>query len=238
MQTTQKSNFLIPISIIMAGALIAGALIFIKTKDASHNVAALATASHPEENMVPVSASDHILGNPNAAVMIVEYSDTDCPFCQEFNKTLHRIMDEYGKEGKVAWVYRHFAFHPNAPKEAEAMECVAEIGGNDKFWEFEKAIYGKKNFNVTPYKGLDPKELPALAESVGVNKVAFNSCLASGKYKDKVAEDYKKAIEAGAQGTPYTILVTKNGKVPITKGALPYETMKSALQSLLNENPQ
>ncbi len=233
-----KNNFLIPVSIIMAGALIAGALIFIKSKESANNVAGVAVASHPEENMKPVSADDHILGNPNAAVMIVEYSDTDCPFCQQFSPTLHRIMDEYAKDGKVAWVYRHFAFHPNAPKEAEAMECIAELGGNEKFWEFEKQLYAIKDFKVTPYKGMDPKELPKMADAVGVNKVAFNSCLESGKYKQKVADHYQEAIKAGAQGTPYTILVTKNGKVPISRGAVPYETMKSAIQQLLNENPE
>ncbi|MDQ3077043.1 MAG: DsbA family protein [bacterium] len=233
-----KNNFLIPLSIILAGAFIAGALIFVKAKDPSTNVAGVAEASRPEENMLPVTSADHILGNPNAPVMIVEYSDTDCPFCQQFSPTLHRLMDEYAKDGKVAWVYRHFAFHPNAPKEAEAMECVAELGGNEKFWEFEKIIYAKKDFTVTPYKGMDPKELPKMAESIGVNKVAFNSCLESGKYKQKITDEYQNAIKAGAQGTPYTILVTKNGKVPINRGAVPYETLKTAIQQLLNENPE
>jgi protein-disulfide isomerase len=238
METTQKPNWMVPISIIVAGALIAGAVIYVKGGNKSQ-IAGVAEGiqDHPEENMLPVTADDHILGNPNAPIKLVEYSDTDCPYCQNFQKTLNQVMDEYGKDGKVAWVYRHFAFHPKAPKEAEAAECVAEIGGNAKFFEYIDLLFSKKNFTQSPYVGLDPKELPVLAGSIGVDKVAVNSCLESGRYKKKIEDQYQQAIDAGAQGTPHTIIVTKNGKVPITKGAVPYETLKSAIQSLLNEDP-
>lgn len=85
----------------------------------------------------PVNDSDHLLGNPNAPVLMVEYSDLECPFCQRFHPTMKQALDEY--EGQIAWVYRHFpldALHPNARKAAEASECVAKVAGNDKFWEF------------------------------------------------------------------------------------------------------
>src|SRR6185436_7093141 len=85
--------------------------------------------------MEPVTEKDHILGNPNAEVIMVEYSDLECPFCKEFHSTLRRVMNEYGKDGKVAWVYRHFpidSLHPKARKEAEATECAAELGGESK----------------------------------------------------------------------------------------------------------
>jgi protein-disulfide isomerase len=235
METTHKTNWMVPISIIIAGVLIAGSLIYIKGDKNQVAGAAAGIQDHPEEKMLPVTAEDHILGNPNAPIKLVEYSDTDCPFCQAFQESLHKAVDVYGKEGKVAWVYRHFSFHPNAPKEAEASECVAEIGGNAKFFEFIDLLFSKKDFTQSPYKGVDPKELPALAGSIGVDKVAINSCLESGRYKQKIADEYQQALDAGAQGTPYTIIVTKNGKVPITKGAVPYETLKSAIDSLIKE---
>ncbi len=78
---------------------------------------------------------DHIRGNPDAPVTLVEYSDFECPFCKRFHPTVKRIVDEYG--GRVRWVYRHFPLdeiHPvKARREAAAAECAAELGGNDAF---------------------------------------------------------------------------------------------------------
>jgi protein-disulfide isomerase len=234
----QKNNILLPISIILAGALIAGAIYLIKRPVEQTQIAGQTVNAHPEDSMTPITADDHILGNPNAPVVMVEYSDTDCPFCQAFQPTLHRIMDTYGKDGKVAWVYRHFAFHPKAPKEAEATECVAEIGGNTKFWQFVDLLFSKKNFKQDPYLGVDPSQLPSLAASIGIDKAKFSTCLNSGKYADKIKKSYDDAIKSGAQGTPYTILVTKTGKVPITTGAIPFESLNNAIAALLNEKPQ
>jgi len=230
----QKNNLLIPLSIIIAGAMVAGALYFAK-KDSLPAQPNQVTASRPEENMRPVDSTDHILGNPNADIILVEYSDFDCPFCQAFHPTMKKIIDEYGKKGQVAWVYRHFAFHENAPKEAEASECVAELGGNEKFWQFTDVLFSKKNFNEQPYKGLDPKELPNIAASIGINKTQFTQCLNSGKYEDKIKESYNDAVNSGAQGTPYTIIVTKNEKIPITRGAIPFEQLKSAIDTILSQ---
>jgi protein-disulfide isomerase len=90
--------------------------------------------------MVPVTAADHIRGDISAPVKIVEYSDLECPFCKRFHTTLQEIMkSSYGTENKVAWVFREFPLaqlHPKAVKEAEAAECVAELGGNEAYWKF------------------------------------------------------------------------------------------------------
>jgi protein-disulfide isomerase len=103
-------------------------------------------SDRPQANaeIEPVSATDHILGDPNAEIVIVEYSDLGCPFCKIFHATMHEIVDEY--EGKVAWVYRHYPIkelHPIAPEAAEASECVAELGGNAKFWEYIDEIFSE-----------------------------------------------------------------------------------------------
>ncbi|HEY4512123.1 MAG TPA: thioredoxin domain-containing protein [Candidatus Paceibacterota bacterium] len=95
------------------------------------------------QNMEPVTAKDHIKGNSSAPVKIVEYSDLECPFCKRFHATMLEVMSTYGKDGKVAWVFRHFPLaqlHSKAPKEAEAAECAAELGGNDGFWKFVDKI--------------------------------------------------------------------------------------------------
>lgn len=89
----------------------------------------------------PVTAEDHINGDINAPIKIVEYSDIDCPFCKRFHGTLEEVRAIYGD--KVAWVYRHSPIaqlHPDAFNKSHATECVAEIGGNDKFWEYLKLL--------------------------------------------------------------------------------------------------
>ncbi len=106
----------------------------------------------------PVTEKDHISGNPGAELLIIEYSDPECPFCKKFHETMTQAMNEYGKSGKVAWVYRHFpldSIHSRARREAEAIECAGELGGNDKFW-----AYLNKLMEITPSNNqLDPKLL-------------------------------------------------------------------------------
>src|SRR5258708_28444693 len=96
----------IPIAIVAAGAIIAGAIIFTQHQAAPATQAATTAAANI--SIAPISATDHILGNPKAKLVIVEYSDPECPFCKVFHATMHQIMDQYGANGSVAWLYRHF----------------------------------------------------------------------------------------------------------------------------------
>ncbi len=218
---------LIPFSIIVAGALI-GAGIFLSSKSQT-SVRSTQIPNVPATiNMLPVTAEDHILGNPNAPVMIVEYSDTECPFCKVFHLTMKRVMAEYGTEGKVAWVYRHFPIaelHSRAQKEAEATECVAELGGNEKFWKYLDTIFVQTNSNDS----LDPAALPAIAKSIGIDEKKFNECLSSGKYATKILASIQDAQRAGSEGTPNTILITRDGQKATIQGAQPYETLKAVI---------
>lgn len=235
-QSTQQSTlqkFSVPLAIIIAGALIAGALYFSGSKTAKPTVTLPGTVS--AEGMRAVDANDHILGNPNAELVIVEYSDTECPFCKQFHNTMKRVMDTYGKNGKVAWVYRHFPIdqlHSKARKEAEATECAADQGGNDKFWAFTNSLYDKTPSN----DGLDVKQLPIIAKEVGLDVNTFNTCLSSGKFAAKVEADYQDALKAGGRGTPYSLIITKKDgtKVPIN-GAQPYESLKGTIDILLKD---
>ncbi|HAO64712.1 TPA: hypothetical protein DCQ44_01890 [Candidatus Taylorbacteria bacterium] len=204
----QNNKLIIPIAIIVAGALIGGAVIYTRGSPAKTD-----TATNPATpktvTIKPITSADHILGNPAAKVLVVEYSDTECPFCKTFDVTLTKLLDTYGKDGTVAWVYRQFpiaSLHPKAPKEAEATECVNKLAGNDVFWKYLQKIYA-----VTPSNnGLDAAQLPILAASFGVDKQAFQSCLDSNTFTATIQADYNDAIAAGGQGTPYTILVPKN----------------------------
>src|SRR3989338_3720694 len=225
----------VPIAIVIAGGLIGGALYYSNIKIGSQPIKTTAPqAENGTISMRPVSADDHILGNPNADVIIVEYSDTECPFCKQFHNTLERVMNEYGKDGKVAWVYRHFPIaelHSKARKESEALECANELGGPGKFWEYTNML-----FDITPSNNnLDPAQLPIIAKNVGLDVKAFNTCLSSEKYAAKVEADYQDAVKAGGQGTPNSILISKDGTKVTVQGAQPYESLKATIDALLQK---
>ena len=215
-QETRSNPLNIPTAIVIAGAIIAVAIIWTKSPTIPKQTAAVADSF--ETQVKPLSESDYIIGNPNAKVKIIEYSDPSCPFCKVFHNTMRKIMSEYGATGNVAWAYRHytldkpdatgFVLHPNAGREAQAIECAGSLGGNEKFWKFTNRLY-----EITPSvtgqspKGLDPKELPKIAEYSGINVTDFNNCLATEKFKDKVESNFTDGVNIGIQGTPSSIII-------------------------------
>jgi len=208
-------TYLIPLSIIVAGALVAGGIYFggvsPSSMTAKNNQASVTqgAVTQPEIKIASITADDHILGNPEAKIKLVEFSDTECPYCKQFHVSLHKIIDTYGKDGTVAWVYRHFPIdqlHKNARKEAEASECAADQGGNDAFWKYIDEVYKRTASNDK----LDPAELPKIASSQGLDVTAFNTCLSSGKFSAKINEQIKDANASGGNGTPYSVLILKD----------------------------
>src|SRR3989344_6274822 len=122
-----KTSLTIPLAIIAGGIIGAVAVYVSMPKNPETN------AGNPAL-VRPVSASDHILGNPTAPVVIIEYSDFDCDFCRGFHDTLHQIIVDEAASGNVAWVFRQFPLseiHPNARAHARASECAASVAGND-----------------------------------------------------------------------------------------------------------
>src|SRR3989338_2862224 len=220
-----KSSISVPIAIVIAGALVAAALFMTRspstlTNNSNTNSAlgaaqADALSTEAEIAIKTISQTEHILCNPAAKLAIVEYSDTECPFCKSFHATMHQVADTYGKNGTVLWVYRQFPLeqlHPKAPYESEATECAAELGGNKIFWE-----YLNKIFEITPSNnGLDAAQLPIIAKDLGLNVTQFNTCLSSGKYTSLVQASYDEAVGAGGRGTPFSIFISSK---PISNDA-------------------
>lgn len=231
----QNNNLTVPIAIVVAGALIAGALFFAgQAATPSQNGG---TAQEGAEKNVPaVSADDHVLGDPNAPVVVVEYSDIECPFCKQFHVTMQQIIDEYGKDGQVAWVYRHFPLaqlHPNAPRLAEASECVAELAGEQAFWNFLDEV-----FEIAPVNTSFPMgRLAEAAATAGADENAFNACMDSGRHQSIVEAEFNDAIATGGQGTPHNIIIAGDQVIAIP-GAQPYATVKQVIDSLLAEQGQ
>lgn len=236
MQPEQKNSLAVPVAIIIAGAFVAGAIFYTSTGKSvtPKQPAGGDTAKQGETvSIPPVTSKDHILGNPDAPIVLVEYSDTECPFCKTFHGTLKQVMSEYGKDGKVALVYRHFpldSIHPKSRREANGAECANELGGNEKFWAYLDRI-----FEITPSNnGLDPAKVPQIAKDIGLDTVAFGKCLDSDKYKDVIEQDFQGGLKIGVTGTPMTFaIVKKTGDKVQISGAQPYSAVKSFIDAAL-----
>jgi protein-disulfide isomerase len=213
-------------AIIIAGLLIAGAILL---KDTTPAVNTKNNNAGTETKARPVSSSDHILGNINAKIIIVEYSDLECPYCQIFHRTMHKVVEN--SNGDVAWVFRHYPIpelHPKAPHEAEATECAWEQGGNDAFWKYTDRV-----FEITPSNNkLEVAELSKIAEYVGLNVPSFNTCLNSGKFKEKVTADIEDGIKAGVNGTPSSFILQEGKVIETIPGAQSYETIMQRLDTI------
>jgi protein-disulfide isomerase len=219
--------FLIPGAIVVAGVIIAVAVLIsggvININSAPSQIAEGLAAL---KGLKPVDAKDHILGNASAKVKIVEFSDMDCPYCKRFNATMDEVLAAYGD--KIAVIYRHFPLtmmHPNAEAEAEATECAAKLAGNEGFWNYFK----KYEAEIAGGRAFSNDLLLSVAESVGLDKAAFASCLQSDEPGKLVAEDANNATSIGVTGTPFSAILL-NGKVVDTiDGAYPIEAVKAKL---------
>lgn len=224
---------------IVTAAVIIGIAIVIAfgPKSASNGTTANNAQQPAEVTSVPIDVakirqSDRIRGDAaTAQVAVIEYSDSDCPYCARFHTTMQDIVEEYN--GKVAWVYRYFplaSLHPNATTEAVALECVAELGGNDAFSKYLDTV-----INVT--LNADPKSNEALttfASAQGIDAGAFKKCIAGTTASDRVKTDTAEAQKIGAQGTPFSIIVNlKTGEQIVVPGAYPIEDMRKNIDSLL-----
>jgi protein-disulfide isomerase len=221
----------IPISIVVSGLIIAGAIYLTTKQQQPQNQ----PADNVQLSIAPIDANDHIIGNPNADIVIVEYSDFECPYCKGFHVTMKKIMEEYGPTGKVAWVYRHFPLtqiHEKAQGAAEASECAAKLGGNDKFWEYANTL------SEDSPESLTEENLVANATKIGINEAEFKACLSSDYPKQEVAKDVKdgNAIAAVDKqfGTPYNIMISKSGVQTPIKGNQPYANVKGAIDAILS----
>jgi len=190
-----------------------------------------AQADRRAENVRPVSGEDHVYGNPDATVSLIEYSDFECPYCKRFHPTAKKLVD--ASDGRVNWVYRHFplSFHnPGAQQQAEASECAAELGGNDAFWAYTDAVYERTNSGGS---GFPQDQLVPLAVELGLDEQAFRECVESGRYEEKVKQDLAEGVRAGISGTPGNILLNnETGETMMRAGAQPLEELEKAVEEL------
>lgn len=178
-----------------------------------------------------VSKSDHTRGADKPKITIIEYSDYECPFCNRFHLTMQKVMKNYGDD--VQWVYRHFpleSMHQNARKMAEASECIAKYGGNEKFWEFTDIIYERIQTDQTI---AEPENYMAVVSEIGVSANQVQSCVDSDEMADVVTEQMAGGRKASISGTPGSLLITKDGEYDLIPGALPYEQIEAKIEQYL-----
>lgn len=253
-----RSNLALPIAIVVAGLLVAGAM-FYTNKGATKIEQPAQKKATQAFNVAPVTDTDSIVGSKDADVVVIEYSDTECPFCKNFHNTMLKVMDTYGKDNKVAWVYRYMpldALHKKARKEAVAIECAKQQGGNDMFWKFVNAVYAKTTSNDS----LPETELSKIASSLKLDMTKWSKCYTTDETAQIVADQEKTGADAGVEGTPNNFLVFKkalsdkqisnlvtafskypdgiirisdDGKIVNLGGAMPYDLMTLVIDNAL-----
>ena len=210
------------------------------------NAAAPAVAEKP---IVKPTTKERWRGPKDARYVMVEYSDHECPFCKTIHPDLKKIVGQYNN---VAWVFRDFplSFHPKAQKTGEAAVCAGMIsngalanvlGGSDGFytesatdaqsgfWKMSDAIFDRM-------PSFELSQLPDLASELGYDRKAFEDCLNGGKAAKTITDSQAEGAKAGIQATPTTVIYDMDtGKTKTIEGALPYESIKSTLDSFIKE---
>ena len=164
---------------------------------------------------------DAILGDENAPVTIIEFSDYQCPYCGRFwAETLPLIKEQYIDTGKVRFIYRDFPLqnHPMAQPAAEAAECARDQGGDDAFWEMHDLIFANQ-------QSLSVDNLETWASDLGYD---ISSCLSSGEFRSEVLKDLVDGQKAGIKGTPGFVV---NGK--LVSGAQPFSVFQQIIEAEL-----
>ena len=220
----QTNKFLIPGAVVLAGIIIAVAVIY-SVNSPSQNAGNVKTAALAD--LPQISSSDFVLGDQNAPVTVVSYGDFQCPFCGKFFKETESVLREkYIKTGKVKFVYRDFAFlGQESLWAANAALCAGDQG---KFWQYHDYLYSnQKGENQGAFS---KDNLKSFAVVLGLDKDKFNKCVDSDKYSDLIQKETKGGGEAGVSGTPASFI---NGT--LYAGALPANTFTQIIDNELNK---
>lgn len=199
--------------------------------------AAPAQPQPPTKGVASVD-NDPVMGNKNAPVTIIEFSDYECPFCKRhFDETLPQLVKTYVDTGKVKIVYRDFplSFHdPMATKEAVAANCARKQGGDSKYFQFHDEIFKR---TISNGNGLNDEKIQIIAKDLGLNTSTFTSCLSDQAQTNEVKKDIADGTAAGASGTPTFVIgkTTSDGKIEgdLVVGAQPFAAFQAVIDPML-----
>lgn len=182
-----------------------------------------------------------IRGNENARVVVVEFSDYQCPYCGLFFRdTMPQLDKEYIQAGKIKYVFNNLPIaeiHPAAFKAAQAVECAGEQG---KFWELHDRLFSNQ-------RALSPSDLTSQAKAIGLDMTKFNQCLESEKAASAIRTGLQEAASLGIQGTPAFVIALVDARNPgdtnikilsMIGGAQPFSVFKAAIEKALATQTQ
>lgn len=190
--------------------------------------------NQPSEPAKISADDDPVIGNPDAPITIIEFSDFQCPFCARFHvQTLPSLLEEYIDQGKVKLVFRDFpiqSIHPNALPASVAAECANEQGQfkamhdmlfeNQKQWSNQETVDALSMFSQ-------------YATQIGLVQETFDSCLASGKYIEEIRKDLEDGRSYDVTGTPGFFVGNDEVGYVELKGAQPFESFKKVIDAQL-----
>ena len=215
----EKNALSTPVAIIISAVLVAGAIFggfaYWKKTPTAPAVPGQQAVVTPQG----LTKTDYVLGNAKADVTIITYTDYECPFCKVFDATLKEVNQKYGD--KVGIVNRQSpipSLHTKARTEAIAAICAGQLGGNEKFWQ-----YNDKIFATTPSNDqLDLTLLPKFATEIGLDAKDFAECTAGTAASSLVDQETADAAKYGATGTPFPLVFYKGKFLGALPGAIPF----------------
>jgi protein-disulfide isomerase len=176
-----------------------------------------------------------VLGKNSAPVVLIEYSDFQCPFCRAwFESSKEQLIKEYVESGKVQFMYKDLplSFHLMAMPYAIAARCAGEQG---KFWEMHDKIFSEQaKLGQGTITSLTADDIKKWASELGLNTDSFNSCLGSNKFSSQISANSSEATSLGINGTPSFFIGKRGGSGTIVEGAVPYSTLKQSIESMLS----
>jgi protein-disulfide isomerase len=204
-----QNDKLIPFSIVIAVIIVSFS--FIQVTDFSFNFLKKNQEANSERIYISeINSKEPVLGNPEASIFFIEYSDTECPFSTAFAKERERIISLYAETGQIAWVYRPLPLINDASfKKGLALECVAEENMNHVFWNYllniqDKNIFDPRNNSVSVEMLLEPLKRDNILNDNLIE------CINEERYTDKLTNNIKEALDSGAERTPFTVILLSN----------------------------
>ena len=178
------------------------------------------------------------LGQADAPVTLVEFTDYQCPFCKRHaNGVMKRLLKDYVETGKVKYVLREFpiaSLHPKAAKGSEAALCAADQG---QYWEMHDLLFANPRLMAL-------EDLKEHGETLGLDTAAFNACLDEGKHVERIQAGLQEGVKAGVRGTPSFFVGKTDGATPgrikatkLIRGAQTFEVFKQNIDEVIRQGP-
>jgi len=240
MRQERRNRLLILGLIVLGAAMLVSAIVWPQLRPIAQ-VVAVDPGTHPE-------ADENAMGDPGAPITIEEFSDFQCPFCERFHQQTEPLLRQYYVEtGKVRFVYRsmgnfvsdNIARSRGTPATTESQDAALAVycaGDQGKFWDMHAHLFA--NALGEDAGSFTDKRLKTIADTAGLDMDQFNNCYKSGKYADRVRQDFEDGQAANINGTPgFLVTYTLNGetKTKLIEGAPPFNTFQQELEGILNE---